>query len=197
MGTDYQKAAKKLGVTEETPYYIVNNHKIFYFFDPPHLIKATRNNLLTNIIKSGDKIMSWKYIEKLYEIDRENINRLVPKLTQDTHIYPNNFQRMKVKYAAQVLSFSVASAINTLIALGYLSTSAKDTSEYIEKLDAAFDIFNSSSIKGKKSNAFEASEKQIELLQSLKTYFCSLKVFTKDGKDITKKLMYLDTGIKI
>lgn len=97
---------------------------------------------------------------------------------------------MKVKYAAQVLSFSVASAINTMIALGDLPASAKDTSEYVEKLDVAFDIFNSSSIKGKKSsrNAFVASEKQKELLQSLKTYFCSLKVFTKDSKDITKKI---------
>jgi len=62
--------------------------------------------------------MSWQYIEKLFEIDKEKINRLVPKVAQDTHIYPNNFQRMKVKYAVQVLSFSVASAINSMIALG-------------------------------------------------------------------------------
>ncbi|EFN70238.1 hypothetical protein EAG_12443, partial [Camponotus floridanus] len=51
-------------------------------------------------------------------------------------------------------------------------------------------IFNSSSIKGKKPsrNASVASEEQIELLKSLKTYFSSLEVFTKDGKDITKKV---------
>lgn len=73
--------------------------KIFYFFDPPHLIKATRNNL-QNIIKSGDKTMSWQQIEELYEIDKDNINRLVLKLAQDTHINSNNFQRMKVKYTA-------------------------------------------------------------------------------------------------
>lgn len=190
MGTDYVKAFKKLGVTQETPYYIVNNQKIFYFFDPPHLIKAARNNLLNNIIKSENKIISWQHIKKLYEIDKENINRLVPKIAHDTHIYPNNFQRMKVKYAAQVLSFSVASAINTMISLGHLPTSAKDTSEYVEKLDAAFDIFNSSCIKGKKSskNAFIASEEQLEFLKSLKTYFCSLKIFTKNGIDITKKV---------
>lgn len=58
MGTDYLKAAKKLGVTEETPYYIVNEQKTFYIVDPPHLIKASRNNLRSNVIKSGDKIMS-------------------------------------------------------------------------------------------------------------------------------------------
>lgn len=177
-------------MTKECPYYVVNEQKIFYFFDPPHLIKAARNNLLNNIIKSGDKTMSWQHIEELYEIGKENINRLVPKLAQDTHKNPNNFQRMKVKYAAQVLSFSVASAINTLIALGHLPASAQDTSEYVEKLDTAFDIFNSSVLKGKKPNrnAFVASEEQIELLKSLKTYFCSLKVFTKTGKDITNKV---------
>jgi len=190
MGTDYQKTAKKLGVTEKTPYYIVNNHKIFYFYDPPHLIKAARNNLLTNVIKSGDKIISWQYIEKLFEIDKGNINRLVPKLAQDTHINPNNFQRMKVKYATQVLSFTVASAINTMISLEHLPESAKDTSEYIEKLDAAFDIFNSSSVKGRKPSrdAFIASKEQVKLLKSLKTYFSSLRVFTKDGKNITNKV---------
>jgi len=152
MGTDYQKAAKQLGVSEKIPYYIVNGQKILYFFDPPHLIKAARNHLLNNVIKSGNKILSWQYIKKLFKIDKENTNRLVPKLSHDTHINPNNFQRMKVKYAAQVLSFSVASAINTMILLERLPESAKDTSEYIEKLDAAFDIFNSSSLKGKKPN---------------------------------------------
>lgn len=84
---------------------------------------------------------------------------------------------MKVKYAAQVLSSSVASAINTMISLGHLPASAKDTSEYVEKLDATFDIFNSSCVKRKNPsrNAFVASEKQVELLKSLKTYFCSVQ----------------------
>jgi len=77
-----------------------------------------------------------------------------------------------------------------MILLERLPESAKDTSEYIEKLDAAFDIFNSSYLKGKKlnRNVFVASEEQMELLRSLKTYFCSLKVFTKNGKDITNKV---------
>lgn len=85
MGTDYKKTAKKLGVTHERPYYTVNGQKIFYFFDPPHLIKAARNNLLNNIIKSGDKIFSWQHIENLYEVDKKNFNKLLPKLNQDTH----------------------------------------------------------------------------------------------------------------
>jgi len=77
-----------------------------------------------------------------------------------------------------------------MILLERLPESAKDTSEYIEKLDAAFDIFNSSSLKEKKPNrnAFVVSEEQVELLRSLKTYFYSLKVFTKNGKDITNKV---------
>lgn len=92
-------------MTEECPYYVVNEQKIFYFFDPPHLIKAARNNLLNNIIKSGDKTMSWQHIEELYEIDKENINRLVPKLAQDTHINPNNFQQYESEICCSSLKF--------------------------------------------------------------------------------------------
>lgn len=80
--------------------------------------------------------------------------------------------------------------MHSMIALGHLHESAKDTAEYIEKLDVAFDVSNSSSIREKKPsrNAFVASQEQVELLQSLKTYFSSLKVFTKDGKDISNKV---------
>lgn len=37
IGTDYQKTAKKLGVTEETPYYIVNKQKNILFFFIHHI----------------------------------------------------------------------------------------------------------------------------------------------------------------
>lgn len=33
------------GVTEKTPYFYHNSHKLYCFFDSPHLIKNVRNTL--------------------------------------------------------------------------------------------------------------------------------------------------------
>ena len=83
-------------------YFTVEEEKIFYFFDVPHLLKATRNNLYRhNYLYDGDKIASWKHIEDFYIIDKKAQFRAAPKLT-NSHINPNNFEKMKVKYAAQV-----------------------------------------------------------------------------------------------
>jgi len=71
--------------------YLVNN-----IYDPPHLLKCVRNNLLTKnvtFIKDGNKYTaSWKYIVNLYELDKKNELlelRALPKLT-DTYLCRQN-----------------------------------------------------------------------------------------------------------
>jgi len=71
------------------------------------LIKATKNNLYHHSFVYNNKCTSWKYIEEFYESDKKTQFRAAPKFT-DAHIRPNNFQKMKVKLATQVLSRSVA-----------------------------------------------------------------------------------------
>lgn len=46
MGSNNLQLAKVLGVTSEHPYFFVNEQKVFYFFDVPHILKAIRNNLI-------------------------------------------------------------------------------------------------------------------------------------------------------
>lgn len=58
------------------------------------------------------KATSWQYITDLYDADKNKQCRIAPKLT-DANINLNNFQRMKVKYASQVLSNTVSVALNT------------------------------------------------------------------------------------
>ena len=49
---------KSLGVTRETPFFhSESNRRIFVIYDPPHLIKSTRNNLLTS-----DFVVSYLFI---------------------------------------------------------------------------------------------------------------------------------------
>jgi len=43
MGSNFIGLSNKLQVSPERPYFEINNKKIVYIFDPPHLLKATRN----------------------------------------------------------------------------------------------------------------------------------------------------------
>lgn len=79
-------------------------------FDPPHLIKCVRNNLMKYSFPFGQHVATWKDIEAIYEKDTSLPIRSTPKLTEK-HIHPNNFQKMKVKLATQVLSHTVAASL--------------------------------------------------------------------------------------
>ena len=48
---------RKAGVSPETPYYLCpsSGQRIFIIYDPPHLLKSTRNNLMTS-----DFLVSYK-----------------------------------------------------------------------------------------------------------------------------------------
>jgi len=81
------------------------------------------------------------YLEQFYKFDK-GLNRLAPKLT-DSHIYPGPFQKMKVSYASQVLSGTVAAAMKTCIHGGTLPPTAETTSIFIDYMDKLFDILNS------------------------------------------------------
>lgn len=51
QGTTNVSVVKSLGVTHSKPYFMVNNEKIFVFYDPPHLFKSVPNNLLDGYFK--------------------------------------------------------------------------------------------------------------------------------------------------
>lgn len=119
QGADFFKTAKLLGVSVDHPYFEVGGHVINFLFDVPHLIKSCRNNLLKSNFTwastdGSSKRVSFKYIEKFYQIDSECEFRAAPKLTRQ-HIEPTSFERMRVCYAAQVLSHSVSSGMKVLL----------------------------------------------------------------------------------
>lgn len=64
--------------------------------------------------KPQRKYASWKAVTAVYEIDkfspRRQRRRLLEKLI-DKHIYPVLIPKMRVKYAVQVLSHTVASVL--------------------------------------------------------------------------------------
>lgn len=141
MGSNNIQLANILGVTPEKPYFYVAEQKIAYIFDVPHLLKATRNNLIKHTFWYEDNTISWEYIKTFYLHDKQYMTRSAPKLT-DSHITPNNFEKMKVNYASQVFSATVAAGMNIYLRFGQLPASALATIQFVEKMDQVFDVLN-------------------------------------------------------
>lgn len=96
--------------------------EIVAIYDPPHLLKGIRNNLIAHNIKytmdNVQKKANWDDIIELYKLDEGDFNtRMCYKLT-DAHIYKDKLKKMKVKHAAQVFSHRVSSTMQWTVKYG-------------------------------------------------------------------------------
>jgi len=92
--------------------------KIVHLFDVPHLLKCTRNNLITkNLIFEMDgskRIAKWDHLQQLYTTDScIPDTKMLPRLT-DNHVIPQKIYKMKVRYASQVFSQRVSAIMHFL-----------------------------------------------------------------------------------
>lgn len=92
--------------------------RVVHLFDPPHLIKCLRNNLLTkDLIYEMDgvkRVAKWKHLEELYYADNcIPDSKMLPRLT-DHHVVPDKIKKMKVRFATQVFSQRVAAIMKFL-----------------------------------------------------------------------------------
>lgn len=83
-------------------------------YDPPHLLKNIRNNLKKSGFSCNGVESSWSYKESLFLFDRKNRYRMAPKLIY-RHIYLPSFASLRVRFAAQFLSHTVAAGLSTLV----------------------------------------------------------------------------------
>lgn len=100
----------------------VDGKEVVPLFDPPHLLKGVRNNLLQNnasfAYKKQNQLASWTDIIALYKLDVGDYNtRMCYKLT-DGHIFPEKMAKMKVNVAAQVFSHRVSTALRWAVKYG-------------------------------------------------------------------------------
>ncbi|KAL1505245.1 hypothetical protein ABEB36_004852 [Hypothenemus hampei] len=87
-----------------------DDNEIVPLFDYMHVQKCVRNNLVPKDLVAD--------IQMAYEMDKYSLlkQRQMPKLT-DKHIYSELIPKMKVKYATQVLSHSVANFLDVILTL--------------------------------------------------------------------------------
>ena len=192
LGSNFQSLAKHLGVTPEQPWFIHNKKKYYLIFDPPHLIKCIRNNLMKYTFRFGQHTAKWEDIVAFYNKDKELPIRAAPKLT-DKHIKPNNFAKMKVKYATQILSHTVAASICMYVSVGGLPSSAMGTAECILKFDSLFDSVNVSTINSPKSLkcALTQESPHLRFFEEALSFLKSLKIYQRD-EEVTGRIKCLN-----
>lgn len=144
-------------INESNPWHLVNDKKIYFIHDTPHLIKLIRNNLIKHdfvMTRSTDfgsekcKVC-WSHIVTFYRKDKRVCSRTSPKLT-DSHLVLRDFTKMKVKLAAQVFSHSVYAGMMTLCRLKILKPAARNTALFIRTVDEMFDFLNISRLNESK-----------------------------------------------
>ena len=157
-----------------------------------------RNNLVKyNFHFDDGNVASWKDIQQLYEIDSKNEIRCCPKLTH-SHLFPNNFQEMKVKLATQVLSHTVSSAFSTGVSTGQLPPRAAAAAELVEKFDRIFDSLKSSSPESPKhfNKPISQDSGHCEFMEETSCFVKNIKVIDpSNGKDVTNNLKCLDRAV--
>ena len=194
LGSNFQKLLREMNITPTAPWFMYNGRKIFYLFDPPHLIKAVRNNLINYDFHYGHKIAQWNDILTMYERDKSLAIRCCPKLT-DKHVHLIGFTKMKVKYATQILSHSVSATIFTYVSLGALPSTGASTAELVANFDKIFDCLNSSTLNSPKQHRRPISDKSVhhEFLSDMLSFIKSIKVVDRaTQQDHTNNLKCLN-----
>ncbi|XP_039302748.1 uncharacterized protein LOC120357108 [Solenopsis invicta] len=112
---------KNLKNTSENQTYIVGDQNVIHLYDPPHLIKGIRNNLISKDLllrlstpEEEDRFASWDTLKTAWIMDKKinTIRPLLKKITAE-HILEDKIKKMRVKYAVQAMSGTIAGVIQT------------------------------------------------------------------------------------
>ena len=184
QGSNFLSFAKDQGVSTNKPYFEMRGKKYFVIFDPPHLLKSVRNNLLKYKLEFGHKTASWDDIKSFYQREHKLAIRMAPKLTEK-HIDPNGFLKMRVKLVSQIFSHSVAAGIYAYASMNVLNSSAIGTAEFIEKMDKIFDSVNSLSFRDLKvqRRPFTKDSPHLKIMEEGIDFFKSIQMIDKNTSE--------------
>lgn len=125
------------------------NYKIYIILDACHMLKLARNALADyREFEYNKKSTKWDYIVRLHTLQKSLTFKLKNKLSSQCVYWQQN--KMKVKYAANTFSASVANTINFLKQEGFDDFKDSDeTVSFIRVIDRLFDFLNSRNPFGK------------------------------------------------
>ncbi|KAF5281927.1 hypothetical protein FQR65_LT14453 [Abscondita terminalis] len=181
-----RNAFQLLGATKDNPTINISGSQLFTIFDVPHLIKSLRNNFMNEKLDIfvNNNLVSWSDVVQTYKVDKNsNISRALTKIS-DTHIFPNTFQKMKVKYATQLFSHTMAATILTCAKTKQLtSKTAYSTAAFIESINNLFDCLNSRILHDANPNK-----------RPLSVFNSRPEIFIEEGITLFKNIIILENG---
>lgn len=136
-----------------------------------------------------------KCLNDFFKTD-QGLNRCAPKVTV-AHIHPGHFQNIKVCYAAQVFSATVAAGMRNRIINDTLSSTANTTVNFIDDMDKLYDQLNSKPKAGSKdfNRPLKNIHKQREHLLKMFNIFKNMLVMVT--KIINRKTVLIDVTQRI
>ena len=197
QGSNNCSVFRNLGVTADKPYFHHLESEILVMFDPPHLLKNIRNNLLKHSFFTADGVVSWDVIKDLYVKDQSFPLKMVPKLTKK-HIEIPVFSKLRVNLPAQVLSHSVATGKAFLCQTGVFPESYMATSKFVQRFDSLFNIFNvnGGSSKAPFKHPITTTSSHIPFLLESKEWLKTLSTVQEILKKLQKTCPALKDGCK-
>lgn len=121
---------------------------------------------------------SWSHIEQIYVRDNSMTFRAMSHIKHH-HISPTNKEKMKVNYAAQILSSRMAGAIRNAVHHNDLPSSAEITAEFCFRFNRLFDICNATKECDENNewkSAYRGEQSKIDFLTEMKDYISRLKI---------------------
>uniref|UniRef100_A0A1B0DDD1 THAP-type domain-containing protein n=1 Tax=Phlebotomus papatasi TaxID=29031 RepID=A0A1B0DDD1_PHLPP len=197
-------AVKKLGCDlgkDDGECYTINHgvgcttREIFVHPDPCHMVKMIRNHFANHQLVDGDgQEIKFEYVRLLHEYQQNSGagTRLKGNKLTDSHVaFSQN--SMNVELAAQVLSKSVADAIDYCRVELRLSKfeGSEATSKFLRICNGAFDVLNTQNCthKGYKAPIVDGNCEEItKFCEEAVSYFTDLHVWTHDKGRKTQKL---------
>lgn len=184
-------------VSVDKPYFTINDKKIYYIYDFPHMFRELRNYFMTHDFQFpavGDfpeetkRVAKFDDVKEFYERDKIRKLPIATNLT-DNHINPPAKEKRDTRLAAELLDKRVAVGMNTFINFKVMHDNAKDTVEFVMMMNDLYEILNSSVLT---KSTFRGHKNQVDFLNKVLTIFQSLKLINnKTGQEASSNLTFI------
>ncbi|KAF0297764.1 Transposable element P transposase [Amphibalanus amphitrite] len=147
------------------------------FADAPHLLKLLRNYVLDEGVRlPGGGLVNKDLMTDVLGIDGDKEFKMLPKLGVKSHIEVKGQARQKVRPAAQLLSSSVATALEMF------HPEKKEEADFIRLCDSVFDVLNGHSpgdAKPLKRGLGHADSPQLQVLADFEQLIQTMQIGTR------------------
>lgn len=162
---------------------------VYAFLDPAHMLKLVRNafQFYETFLDKDDRKIKWQHLKNLHNLQEKEHLHLANKLGKAHIEFEKN--KMKVKFASQLFSNSVADALTfceSELNMDYFAN-VDGTTNFLKTINNLFDVLNSKSLNQKyykkPLNPYNKVE-TFQFLEYVKEYLNTLRL--QDGTKVVQ-----------